>query len=151
MVDYAAIYPTNVVVDERLKNFIPAFYAISDDPSRNDEWVNCFTPDASLIMGDKRARGIEEIRTLRESMWEKIKSRRHKLDKVFPNAFELPEHESERRFEYMLHGSVDLELKGGEKLAGQWAGRAILREDEGELKYAFYQVYIHTYVDTPTP
>ncbi len=59
--------------------------------------------------------------------------------------FGLPERESERRFEYMLYGSVDLELKSGEKMAGQWAGRAVLRDDdEGGLKYTFYQVYIHT-------
>ncbi|TGJ87714.1 hypothetical protein E0Z10_g1030 [Xylaria hypoxylon] len=151
MMDYVVTYPAGIVVDERVKKFISSFYEVSDDPSRNGEWVNYFTPDASLVMGDKKARGIRDIRTLRESMWEKIKSRRHKLDKVFPAAFALPEHESERQFEYMIYGSVDLELKGGEKMAGQWAGRAVLRDDEGRLKYAFYQVYIHTYVGTATP
>ncbi|KAI1427032.1 hypothetical protein F5Y12DRAFT_225963 [Xylaria sp. FL1777] len=147
MVNYAAAYPTGgAAVDERVKAFISTFYAISDDPLRNDEWVDYFAPDASLVMADKRAEGVEEIRNLRESMWEKIRSRRHRLDKVFPAVFELPghEHESERRFEYMLYGSVDLELKSGDKVTGQWAGRAVLRDDGGALKYTFYQVYIHT-------
>ncbi|KAI0435087.1 hypothetical protein F5Y09DRAFT_293642 [Xylaria sp. FL1042] len=143
--DYTPIYPTDgVAVDERVKRFISAFYAVSDDPGKNDEWVDYFAPDASLVMGDKMARGVEEIRVLRGGMWEKIKSRRHKLDKVFPAVFELPEHEHEGRFEYMLYGSADFELKSGEKLTGQWAGRAVLRDGEGGLKYTFYQVYIHT-------
>ncbi|KAI0118788.1 hypothetical protein GGR51DRAFT_554477 [Nemania sp. FL0031] len=144
MTDYAAIYPTNVIVDERTKGFISAFYAISDDPSRNDEWVGCFAPDAVLVMGDKQARGIEDIRELRGSMWEKTKSRKHKLEKVYPSTFGQSKPESEWKFEYMLHGLVDLELRTTEKVAGQWAARAILTNHEGKLKYTLYQVYLHT-------
>ncbi|KAJ2977117.1 hypothetical protein NUW58_g7907 [Xylaria curta] len=141
--DYVVTYPTNVAVDERVKKFISAFYAVSDDASRNEEWLDYFSPDALLVMGDKRARGAEEIRELRKGMWEKVKTRKHKLDKVFPAAFEAHEHESEWRFEYMLHGSVEFELKSGEKSVGQWAGRAILTNDGERLKYALYQVYLH--------
>ncbi|KAJ8126934.1 hypothetical protein O1611_g6705 [Lasiodiplodia mahajangana] len=144
MTDYAATYPTNFAADERVKNFISAFYAISDNPSRNDEWVDCFAPDALLVMGDKRARGIDDIRELRESMWEKVKSRKHKLEKVYRSAFEQSKPESEWKFEYMLHGLVDLELKSAEKVAGQWAARAALTNHEGRLKYTLYQVYLHT-------
>ncbi|KAI3336704.1 hypothetical protein HD806DRAFT_528298 [Xylariaceae sp. AK1471] len=145
--DYTATYPTNIAADERVKRFISAFYAVSDDKARNDEWVDCFASDALLVMGDKRARGLEQIRGLREGMWEMVESRRHKLDKVFPAAFELPEHEHEHesqwRFEYMLNGAVDLEMKSGEYAVAQWAGRAVLREVGGRLKYTLYQVYLH--------
>ncbi|KAI1282425.1 hypothetical protein F5Y07DRAFT_352519 [Xylaria sp. FL0933] len=145
MPDYTATYPTGgITVDERVKAFISAFYAVSDDPERNDEWADYFVSDASLVMGDKKASGIEEIRALRKGMWETIKSRRHKLHKVFPAVFGPPEHEHEKRFEYMLYGTVDLELKSGEAITGQWAGRAVLRDGEGGLHYTFYQVYIHT-------
>ncbi|KAI1126680.1 hypothetical protein F5Y10DRAFT_244353 [Nemania abortiva] len=144
MTDYATTYPTNVAVDERVKEFISAFYAISDDPSKNSEWVDYFAPDALLVMGDKRARGIEEIQELRENMWEKVESRKHKLDKMFPAAFEPSEPEHGWRFEYMLYGSVDLELKSAQKVAGQWAARAVLTNHEDKLKYTVYQVYIHT-------
>lgn len=79
-----------------------------------------------------------------------VKSRRHRLDKVFPAAFESPEHEPggegrrRRRFEYMLHGAVELELelKSGEQLVREWAGRAVLTDGEEGLKYALYQVYL---------
>lgn len=57
--DYAATYPTSVAVDEKVKEFISTFYAISDDPSKNNEWVDCFTPHALLVIGDKQARGVE--------------------------------------------------------------------------------------------
>lgn len=57
MTDYAATYPTNMAIDERFKRFISSFYAVSDDASRNEEWVAYFTPLAYVIMGDKRARG----------------------------------------------------------------------------------------------
>ncbi|KAI1188677.1 hypothetical protein F5B17DRAFT_394334 [Nemania serpens] len=156
MTDYAATYPTNIAVDERVKRFISAFYDISDTPSRNDDWVDCFAPDALLVVGHQRARGVEEIRRLREGMWDQVRSRRHRLGKVFPAAFESPERKPEdegegegegrrRRFEYMLHGSVELELKSGERLVREWAGRAVLTVTDGEeggLRYGFYQVYL---------
>ncbi|KAI1116009.1 hypothetical protein F5Y14DRAFT_408921 [Nemania sp. NC0429] len=148
MTDYAAIYPTNVTVDERVKRFISTFYAISDTPSGNDDWVECFAADALLVVGDQRARGVEEIRRLREGMWDQVESRKHRLDKVFPAEFEPHGHDEpggqgRRRFEYMLHGSVELELKSGEQLVREWAGRAVLTDGEGGLlKYALYQIYI---------
>lgn len=59
MMDYTATYPTSTTVDERVKEFISAFYAISDDPSRDNEWVDCFTPDAFIALGDRQAKGTE--------------------------------------------------------------------------------------------
>jgi hypothetical protein len=59
MTGYTAMYPINVAVDDKVKKFIEAFYAVSDDEVRNVEWVDCFADDAILIMGDKRAEGIE--------------------------------------------------------------------------------------------
>ncbi|KAI2642635.1 hypothetical protein GGS21DRAFT_183553 [Xylaria nigripes] len=150
MMKYTATYPSgNTTVDERVKRFISAFYAMSDDFSRNDEWVGCFMPDALLVMGDKRAKGVDEIRHLRRGMWENVQSRRHRLEKVYPGAFEQPGLDSEWQFEYMLYGSVELDMKSGEKVTGQWAGRAVLKDVEGRQQYAFYQVYLHTTASTP--
>jgi hypothetical protein len=48
----------------------------------------------------------------------------------------------------MLNGSVDLEMRNGEKAAALWAARAVVLIDdidddaEGGLKYEFYQVYL---------
>ncbi|KAI5926563.1 hypothetical protein F4810DRAFT_707652 [Camillea tinctor] len=142
--NYRPIFPNDIPVSDRVKDFIASFYAVSDDPSRNEEWVEHFAADAVLVMGDKTARGTEQIRQLREGMWEKVKSRRHKLDKMFPASFG-----SERKgeeHEYMICGSADFAMKSGEDdvASATWAGRAVLTDvDDGRLKYAFYQVYIH--------
>ncbi|KAI1742208.1 hypothetical protein F4680DRAFT_413226 [Xylaria scruposa] len=141
MTEYTATYPTNVSVDERLKRFISSFFAISDDPSKNEEWVGSFTPRAYVILGDKKARGEDELRKLREGMWESIKSRKHKVEKVFPAAFEGREIDPEWKYEYMLQGTVDYEMKNGEKIHRQWAGHACIVDEDG-LKIGFYDVYI---------
>ncbi|KAI0456124.1 hypothetical protein F5B21DRAFT_162128 [Xylaria acuta] len=141
MMDYAPTYPTNMAVDERFKKFISSFYAVSDDPSKNEEWVDYFTPLAYVIMGDKRAWGEDEIRKLREGMWENVKSRKHKLEKVFPATFERNELDPGWQFECMLHGTVDYEMKNGEKAHAQWAGHASIVDEDG-LKLRCYDVYI---------
>ncbi|KAI0476791.1 hypothetical protein F4859DRAFT_480219, partial [Xylaria cf. heliscus] len=142
MMDYAATYPAAIAVEERLKRFISSFYAISDDPSKNEEWVRYFTPLAHVIIGDKRARGEDEIRKLRKGMWENVKSRKHKLDKVFPATFERKkELDLDWKVEYMLRGTVDYELKNGERIHAQWAGHASVVDEDG-LKLGFYDVYI---------
>ncbi|KAI0481109.1 hypothetical protein GGR56DRAFT_672148 [Xylariaceae sp. FL0804] len=123
-----------------VEDFIDGFYATSDDAARDDEWVDYFTPDATVIMGDKTARGTEQIRALRRSMWEKVQSRRHSPEKkIFTH--DGPE------LEYMLYGSLDLVMKTGEEVAAAWSCRAVLTEGPGEspkFQYSFYQVYIQT-------
>ncbi|KAI0408774.1 hypothetical protein F4802DRAFT_549069 [Xylaria palmicola] len=58
--NYAARYPVGgAAVDERVRAFVSSFYAISDDASRDGEWVGCFAPGASLVMGERRATGVD--------------------------------------------------------------------------------------------
>jgi len=79
------------------------------------------------------------------------------LDKVFPASFSSPDEQhrdkdnkdgdkNRDKFEYMLNGSVDLEMRSGKKAAALWAARAVVLVDDGdgdrELKYEFYQVYL---------
>ncbi|KAI2470444.1 hypothetical protein F4781DRAFT_430459 [Annulohypoxylon bovei var. microspora] len=139
--DYVPIFPPHVA-DERTKDFIARFYAVSDDPSRNEEWVDYFLPDAVVIIGDKSAKGTDEIRRLRQSMWEGTESRRHKPGKVFPASFGGADNSEEITIEYMLRGSLDLVTKNGEQQAVSWAGHAVLNEVQGMLKYRLYQVYL---------
>ncbi|KAK7754231.1 hypothetical protein SLS62_003808 [Diatrype stigma] len=142
--------------NDKLKAFIAGFYAASDDPGRNDDWLSYFAPDAVLIMGDKVVRGTEGIREFRRGMWENVRSRKHRPTKVFPASFPSPSSSPETgtgagtaktaAVEYMLHGSLDLELKSGDISTVAWAGRAVLEEvpgGGGALKYALYQVYMH--------
>ncbi|KAI0391499.1 hypothetical protein F5Y17DRAFT_403865 [Xylariaceae sp. FL0594] len=157
---------------EEVKRFIEDFYAVSDDASRDGEWVACFAEDATLWMCAKGAKGLDEIRELRKGMWETVKRRKHKVDKIFfPAAFSRPannarddmtsgceeeEDEEEERVEYMLNGSVDLEMGesegggGGGKRTVRWAARAVVRfitdagdsAGAGTWKYEFYQVWL---------
>ncbi|KAI1413690.1 hypothetical protein F5Y13DRAFT_160865 [Hypoxylon sp. FL1857] len=141
---YVPAFPSDHAVDERVKKFIARFYATSDDPSKNEEWVDYFLPNAVVIIGDKSAKGTEEIRRLRQGMWEQVERRKHRPEKVFPASFEGTARDSEAiAAEYMLHGSLDVVTKSGEQQTVSWAGRAVLKEDEGQLKYALYQVYLH--------
>lgn len=58
-------------VDPRIISFFEAFYATSDDPSEaaHDAYADSLTPDATLIMGTKRAEGREQIYALRKGLW----------------------------------------------------------------------------------
>ncbi|KAI1074348.1 hypothetical protein F5B20DRAFT_441282 [Whalleya microplaca] len=135
---YAPAIPSDVVVDDRTRDFVSRFYAVADDPGKNEEWVGYFAPGAVLVMGDKSAEGIEQIRQLRQGMWDKVKARKHKPEKLFLASFKPGE------TEWMLYGSLDLTTKDGKKQAISWAGRAVVKEIEGQLKYTFYQVYLHS-------
>ncbi|KAI1439543.1 hypothetical protein F5Y02DRAFT_423899 [Annulohypoxylon stygium] len=140
---YVPLLPPGHMAEARIKDFISKFYAVSDDPSKNEEWVDYFLPDAVVIIGDKSAKAVDEIRQLRQSMWERVKSRRHRPGKVFPASFDGTNEGVEgTTIEYMIQGSADFVMKHGEKQEVSWAGHAILNEVQGILKYRYYQVYL---------
>jgi hypothetical protein len=157
--DYSPVFPSSTAPEDKIRTFLSEFYRTSDDPTKNDDWVQYFTPDAVLVMGSNTARGTEgmhspttatlaykqthmnvaEIRKLRGSMWEKVVARKHKPHKVFESGFEGAD---SGRGEYMLFGEVAYELKTGEKQSMSWAAHAVFAEVEGQLKFKFYRVYI---------
>ena len=55
---YASEYPSTAF-DPAFKRFFEDFYAISDNPDANSEYVDSFTNDATLIMASKKAHGSE--------------------------------------------------------------------------------------------
>ncbi|KAI1458346.1 hypothetical protein F4805DRAFT_425391 [Annulohypoxylon moriforme] len=139
--NYTPILPSNHSANKKIKDFIERFYAVSDDRSKNEEWVNYFLPDATVIIGDRSAKGTDEIRRLRHGMWEDTELRLHRPEKVFPASFDEV-NECEGDIEYMLQGLVYLISKNGKQRAVSWAGRAVLNEVQGTLKYRFYQVFL---------
>jgi hypothetical protein len=56
---YEPWYPNNIPLDSSVKQFITHFFEVSDDPSRNEEWVDFFADDATLIMAKDVAKGKE--------------------------------------------------------------------------------------------
>ncbi|KAL4911259.1 hypothetical protein BDW74DRAFT_172727 [Aspergillus multicolor] len=115
-------------------SFMESFYSISDTESQHDAYVASFTPDATLIMGPKTAKGADEIRTLRHGLWTHVASRKHTPTKVFFGGED----------ELMLYGTVEYVLKNnpnGEPTEVQWAGRVVFDFGEG-VRMRFYQVYL---------
>jgi hypothetical protein len=58
MTSYASEYPP-VPFDAAYKKFFEDFYATSDAPDAHSKYVEQFTPDATLIMASKKAKGSE--------------------------------------------------------------------------------------------
>lgn len=57
MSSYSPAYPTNVQVDAGVKDFITKFYGVSDTPGKNQEWLDFFHDDATLVMALQEASG----------------------------------------------------------------------------------------------
>ncbi|KAI1808612.1 hypothetical protein F4811DRAFT_178150 [Daldinia bambusicola] len=153
--EYEPKFPMSHPVDERVKDFISRFYAISDDASKDEQWVDCFSFRAHVVMGEKSAVGTKSIRALRKGMWEKVLARKHQLLRVYPATFYPASSYVDSpppAAEYMIEGEVS--TIGWRNLACKemsWAAHAVLVEEQGQLKYRFYQVYLNkkcgTYLD----
>ncbi len=48
--DYEPVYPSGAV-DADIQAFLARFYAVSDRPDRDDEWLGFFDEGATLVMG----------------------------------------------------------------------------------------------------
>lgn len=64
MSTYNPTYPTNVPVDAGIKEFISTFYAVSDTPGKNLEWLDFYRDDATLVMAKAEATGKTGKETL---------------------------------------------------------------------------------------
>ncbi|PWY95472.1 hypothetical protein BO94DRAFT_506423 [Aspergillus sclerotioniger CBS 115572] len=113
-------------------SFMENFYRISDAESQHDQYVSNFTDDATLIMGSKVARGVDEILPLRHSLWTHVHSRKHTPERIYFGG--------ER--ELMLYGTVKYVLRSDleNEIEVPWAGRVVF--DEKVEKMRFYQVYL---------
>lgn len=133
---YTGATPADMKVDPRIVAFFERFYAVSDDPTAHEDYAQSFLPDADFAMGAKKTKGYEGILTLRQGLWSgPIKSRKHKLSKIFP--FGAGSNE------LMLYGTVDYGLKNGKAVTCEWAARAVMAEgQQGQLKFKLYQVYV---------
>ncbi|ETN36207.1 uncharacterized protein HMPREF1541_08484 [Cyphellophora europaea CBS 101466] len=135
MSTYRGSTPNNI--DPRIVDFYANFYRISDDPSEQAhvEYADSLTKDGTLVMGTKKGTGYDNILELRKGLWSgPIKTRKHHLKQIFPFGDDSKN--------VMLHGFVDYGLKNGKEVQVEWAGRAVLVEEEGKLKMKEYQVYL---------
>lgn len=135
MSTYKGQTPSDLQVDPRIVPFFERFYAVSDDPNAHEEYARSFVPDADFAMGAKKTAGYDGILELRHGLWSgPVKSRKHKLDKIFPFGG--------KSNEFMLYGTVDYGLKNGKEVTVDWAARAVMTEHQDALKFKLYQVYV---------
>ena len=97
-------------------------------------------------------------------MWRDVASRRHRPHEIFPASLPSPSFTeagagtagpredgvnptttATTTTEVMVHGDLDLRLRSGDDapVYVAWAARAVLRRDEGVLRFVLYQVYMH--------
>jgi len=67
-------------------------------------------------------------------MWEKVAKRSHKPEKIYSFG--------SNSNDVMINGTVEYELKDGKSAIVDWSARAHLKQEDGELKMDFYQVYL---------
>lgn len=126
-------YAKELVSNKQLKSFVESFYKQSDTkpPIEGDEYVNYFTPEATLIMGANLAKGSEEIRQMRQKIWANISIRRHVVDNVA----------AVNDTDVLLNGNVDYVLNDGSSSTKSWAAY-IEFESPAQEKMKYYRVYI---------
>ncbi|KAK7967651.1 uncharacterized protein PG986_001928 [Apiospora aurea] len=138
---YTPEFPSTLSPTDKLRDFIPSFFQLSDDASRNEEWVGYFCSDATVVMGEDEAQGTERIRQLRSRMWDKVASRKHTVHHFSEAASRDPDEKGERDF--VLEGEVEYRLKTGEIKAVPWTAHAKIKEDGNRIRFVRYKVEIH--------
>ncbi|KAL1409424.1 hypothetical protein Q8F55_003407 [Vanrija albida] len=122
-----------------IQAFVDKLYAVSDvgpdaKASSHDDYADLFTPDAVLIMGQNTFEYRAGILAFREAGWTKVATRKHVCRGIFV---------TDKPNEIMTYGDLDYGNRDGSSTLGvSWSGRLQLVEVGGELKIAFYQVWI---------
>ncbi|EGO57763.1 hypothetical protein NEUTE1DRAFT_62954, partial [Neurospora tetrasperma FGSC 2508] len=92
--------------------FITRFFQVSDNPDLTEEWLSFFGEEAKVVMGEKVAEGKDELRVLRKGMWEKVKTRKHTVQKG----------DGVLNLEFMIYGTVLYTLREtGKEEKMDWA------------------------------
>ena len=150
---YVAEIPDGVFFDPEYRKFLKDFYATSDIPGAHEKYANQFTLDATVIMASHRVKGTTGIISehfgllipsspdfflaiieMRKKMWEKVASRKHTPEKIYPFGSNSDH--------VMIHGVVDYVNKDGKQAHVDWAARGHLVKVEHAIKMDFYQVYL---------
>ncbi|TQB68281.1 hypothetical protein MPDQ_003715 [Monascus purpureus] len=133
---YTFDYPSGSAMQPEVIRFFQDFYQLSDTPDGDDLYPTRFTEDATFILASRVSRGRAEILETRKGMWATVSARRHTVHKVFPFGKDSNE--------FMLHGVVNYTFKTGGQGTADWAGKAVLEEQDGVWRFKFYQVYLDT-------
>ncbi|SCZ99385.1 BZ3500_MvSof-1268-A1-R1_Chr7-2g09509 [Microbotryum saponariae] len=144
-------------LSQEKKEFIKAFYSVSDTPGATDKYVDFLTEDVDFIMGLKAIQGVPAVRKMRETMWSDVTTRRHtptqvytfnqesndlmihgKASSIIWDQFWVLRHVLTRIY-FVLTCQVSYGLKNGTSVEDVgWAARMVFAQG-GELKMKSYQ------------
>lgn len=147
-------YPL-IPFDPAYKRYLNEFYLLMDAPNEHERYIQCFTPDATVLMRGKEVHGREGKRariisnsplrlyafinrwigilTLRKALWNPTKQCTHRLKQVFPYG--------PNSNVAMVHGTLDCVFKDGSVKTGDWAARChfVMRD---RVYLSRYQIYM---------
>lgn len=129
---FAPTIETSVV--SKLEKYVEDFYRASDTPPPSDStdpYLEYFTVDASVKIALNEANGAEQLTTMRQGMWAKVKQRKHQVLEVAQLSVT----------EFLWTGTVKYKLVNDKELVTEWAALARF-SDESLTKMHFYQVYL---------
>ncbi|RDK46812.1 hypothetical protein M752DRAFT_261774 [Aspergillus phoenicis ATCC 13157] len=125
-------YPL-IPFDPAYKRFLNEFYLLMDAPNEHERYIQCFTPDATVLMRGKEVHGREGIFTLRKALWNPTKQCTHRIKQVFPYG--------PNSNVAMVHGTLDCVFNDGSVKTGDWAARChfVMRD---RVYLSRYQIYM---------
>ncbi|CAO1621743.1 unnamed protein product [Sympodiomycopsis kandeliae] len=122
-------------IPSEIAQFIREFYAISDDESRHEDYVNSFVSESEGVQFQigpmKPATNSAGILSWRKEKWLPVAERNHIIKDVFAHPSKLNE--------YMLHGEVEYSLKDGSSGKASWGGWMLFNDKKDKMvKYTVW-------------
>ena len=141
--NYSPVLPVDYKDDHGIKEFIAEFFRISDDPEKNEAWVDFYHDNGTFVLNNTTSQGREDIRKARSAMWDQVAERKHEVEKAVPARFPCPK--GEDCLDLTLFGKVHQTLKSGDTRSVDWVSHGRLKRQEGSndrWQFAYYRVYL---------
>lgn len=113
-----------MAVPQSLTDWVTNFFRMSDIPD-HDAFMQLWTPEARMLIGDRKANNRDEILKMRLAGWDKVANRVHRHEKIYINDQEPDV--------ALVTGTIDLDrLEDGEIIRNlEWSAR--MKFKDGKL------------------
>ncbi|KIW13564.1 hypothetical protein PV08_08752 [Exophiala spinifera] len=129
-------WPSSIELSEAKKDFLDKYFNLLDTntPTAGAEVADLYTDDGYIMGHAGPVRGHAEIQKSRDNGWSVIKTRCHKLIRVY--AFDSS------ATDLLIIGSAVQGLANGKSVSGEWAARICLDQGaEDSVKIKSHQVW----------
>ena len=131
-------WPDNdIAIPQGARDVLEFFYRLVDTESEEalKQWTLLFTEDGLVEIGSKRVQGHVALLGERKSSWVKVKSRKHRLHRVYVTA--------NAGLDLLAIGSVDIECRNGARFSQEFAQNFLLQQgDDGKFHILKFQAWI---------